>query len=73
MYSKKIDKKKCESKYKKISEKDRSIIKEKLPLYLKATPDPKFRKNPLTWLNGECWNDEAISEQPKPQTGYNYL
>jgi len=28
----------------------------------------KFRKNPLTWLNGECWNDEikeTTTEQPK--------
>ena len=29
----------------------------------------RFRKNPSTWLNGECWNDESIqAELKKPTT-----
>jgi len=30
--------------------------------YVKATPDPEFRKHPATWLNARGWEDEA----PKP-------
>ena len=25
-----------------------------------ATPNRKFRKNPLTWLHGRCWLDEEV-------------
>jgi hypothetical protein len=30
---------------------------------LKSKSDIQYRKNPLTWLNGKCWNDE-ITESP---------
>lgn len=59
-YGRKIDRRKCESLYRKISEKDRALIKERLPAYIAATPDIQFRKHPSTWLNGACWNDEAF-------------
>ena len=37
--------------------------------YVLSTPDVKFRKNPLTWLNGKCWNDEiSIYQQPSQPT-----
>ena len=62
-YSKKTDKVKCEKKYSNISEKDRALIKAAVPLYVRYTQDVQYRKNPLTWLNGKCWNDET--EQPK--------
>jgi len=63
MYDKKVDKKKVEAKYKKISESDRALIKEQLPLYVESTPDKQFRKSPLVYLNGECWNDEIKKPQ----------
>lgn len=59
MYDKKSDRKKCEDKYKKLSLVQIEKIKIALPIYIKSTPDVKFRKNPTTWLNGECWNDEV--------------
>lgn len=60
-YGKKIDRTKCEKIYAKIREPDRAIIAERLPAYVKSTPDVMYRKNPQTWLNGKCWNDEIIS------------
>lgn len=33
--------------------------------YVRATPDKKYRKNPATWLNGQCWNDEVIETRQK--------
>lgn len=31
--------------------------------YARSTPDKKYRKNPATWLNGRCWEDELIHGQ----------
>jgi hypothetical protein len=34
--------------------------------YVKATPDPEFRKHPATWLNARGWEDEAPQSKPAP-------
>jgi hypothetical protein len=60
-YEKKIDKTKCEKKFEKLTFEQKEKIKLILPLYLKTITDKQFQKNPLTWLNGECWNDEIQS------------
>lgn len=70
-YGRKIDRRKCESLYRKISEKDRALIKERLPAYIAATPDIQFRKHPSTWLNGACWNDEAFIPFSNAPSGLN--
>ncbi len=70
-YGRKIDRRKCESLYRKISEKDRALIKERLPAYIAATPDIQFRKHPSTWLNGACWNDEAFIPFSNTPSGLN--
>jgi len=62
-YDKKVDKKKVESKYWKLKQSDRDRILEVLPDYIESKPDPQYRKNPLTWLNGECWNDEIEKQE----------
>ena len=59
IYDKKIDKTKCEVKFNKLSFEDKEKIKLILPKYINSTPEIKYRKNPLTWLNGKCWNDEV--------------
>ncbi len=67
MYDKKVDKKKAEAKYKKVSESDRALIKKQLPLYVKSTPDKQFRKSPSVYLNGEHWHDEIVESVVQPQ------
>lgn len=62
-YDKKVDRTKCEAKFKKLSFKEKEKIKEVLPAYIKTKSDIQFRKNPLTWLNGKCWNDEIEQEK----------
>ena len=57
-YNKKIDRKKCFAKFMNLSAKDIKVIMESVDNYVKAHPETKYRKNPLTYLNGECWNDE---------------
>ena len=67
LYGKKVDSKKCEAKFKKLKADDINIIFEKLPEYIKSISDKKYMKNPLTWLNGKCWNDEIqVTPNNKP-------
>ncbi len=60
-YNKKTNKVKCLKKWKQLSTASKNLIREHLPKYIRSTPDKKFRKNPLTYLNNESWNDEIIS------------
>jgi hypothetical protein len=61
MYNKKVDSRKCKDKFIKLSKSDIEKIIEVLPSYIYSTPDIQFRKNPLTWLNGKCWEDIEIN------------
>jgi hypothetical protein len=61
LYGKSIDKQKCLDKFVKLTEDEIKTIFETLPVYLLQTPDKKYRKNPLTYLNGQCWNDIDIN------------
>ena len=61
-YNKKVDTKKCKDKFEKLSDKELEQIKSTLPDYIASTPDVQFRKNPLTYLNGKCWQDEIKKE-----------
>lgn len=61
-YGKRIDRKKCQMRWRQLSTLDKERILERLPAYIMATPDISYRKNPLTYLNGECWNDEIIEK-----------
>ena len=65
LYNKKVDKEKCIRKWRKLKVTEKISVFENLNSYLKATPDIKYRKNPLTWLNGKNWEDETI--QPTQQ------
>ena len=60
LFDKKVDRKKCFDYWKKIKSEKHEVILQAANEYREATPDPKYRKNPLTWLRGECWNDEII-------------
>lgn len=62
-YGKKVDRVKCLKAYKKIPKGQRAFVQERARLYVQSTPDLKYRKNPLTWLNGKCWNDELPGDK----------
>lgn len=63
-YGKKIEVQKCRRKYAKISEEEREVIRERLPEYIRNTPEIQYRKNPSTWINNRCWLDEM------PRSGF---
>jgi hypothetical protein len=64
-YGKKQDKHKSSLRWKCLTPPERRSALAATPAYVAATPDKKYRKNPLTWLNGKCWQDE---EQPVQQS-----
>lgn len=60
LYDLKVGRDKCEKKWAKLTEKEKSECIAATPAYVASTPDKQFRKRPLTYLNGKCWNDEII-------------
>lgn len=63
-YAKSVAKGKCESKWSSLSNTVREQIMLHLPAYIASTPVKKFRKNPYTYLNNECWLDDIIVNEP---------
>ncbi len=64
-YDKKRDRAKCEKKWKKVSDQDKELIRDFIPIYKAFEPDEEYRKNPLTFLNGKTWKDNWDSYPPK--------
>lgn len=58
VYNKKIGTKDAKTKFIKLPMADINSIFDILPNYLKATPDLKFRKMPVTFLNQRVWEDD---------------
>jgi len=70
-YGKKEDRHKCEQRWNTLTAAERQAALAHIPGYVAATPDKQFRKNPLTYLNGKCWQDEELptarsGQQPVP-------
>ena len=64
-YGKKVDRVKCERKWKGLTNAEREACITAVPVYIQSTPDKKFRKNPATYLNNKSWTNEIIT---KPST-----
>jgi DNA-binding MarR family transcriptional regulator len=58
LYQKPIGKKSAKEKFLKLSIEDCNKCIKVTPIYIQNTPDKKFRKHAVTWLNQECFNDE---------------
>lgn len=67
LYDKKVDRKTCELKWKKLSQVDKEKIMENLPLYIVATPEKQFRKNPETYLFNRSWENEIVLDNKSSQ------
>lgn len=63
-YAKSVAKDKCEAKWKSLSNKVREQIMQHLPAYVASKPVKKFRKDPMTYLNGKGWLDDIIVDEP---------
>jgi len=72
IYDLRKDKKKCMDVWGNIDEVIHKVINKHIIEYVKSTPDKSFRKNPLTYLKNECWNDEIVYRKSFKQTGTNW-
>jgi len=59
-YDKKVGRNYCEKKWNRLPNEIKEQIIQHVKEYVKATPNKQYRKNPETYLNNECWNDEII-------------
>lgn len=66
VYNKKVDRTKCEKLWNKLTDSEIRKIIATVDQYVLANPEIQFRKNPSTYLNGKCFNDEIII-YPKQQ------
>lgn len=64
-YDKKVGKKSCQKRFMNLKMADIDELMDKVKPYVEATPDVKYRKHPITWLNQEAWNDVIIKEEDK--------
>jgi len=69
-YNKKKDRKKCETAWKNLTKKNKEYALASVEGYVQSTPEVKYRKNPLTWLHGESWNDEVAEDIITPEEDY---
>lgn len=58
MYGYKVGKKNTQKKWNRLDIGTMNLILTVLPSYILSTPEIRFRKQPLTYLNGEHWNDD---------------
>jgi len=65
LYDKKTERLSCLLKWRNLPEPEKAIIMQRLPAYVKATPEKQYRKNPLTYLKRKAWQDELKPEAPK--------
>lgn len=63
LYDKKVDKKKTLTAWGRLTAEKRRKIIEYVPGYVSSTPNRRFRKNPLTFLNNESWENEIIQDR----------
>jgi len=68
LYGKKTDSSKCKAKFSRLAKSEIQLLFANLPAYIKSTPDKQYRKNPITWLNGKCWNDDVMQNQQAKST-----
>lgn len=75
VYGKKVDRKKCEKKWATLTEEQRRLAMNHAPRYIASASgrELKYRKNPLTYLNGECWNDEIIDDLTEQAEGAPFI
>ncbi len=61
LYDKKTSKEKCFKKFSSLKPQEMEQLFIHVPNYVKNTPDKKYRKDPITYLNNKSFNDEIIT------------
>lgn len=67
IYDKKRGKTKCLKKWQHMSKKDRTACLAATPKYVASVSTKVYQKDPFTYLNGRCWEDEIYTEYDAPR------
>jgi len=65
LYGKKVERRKCENKWKKLSKDDVDAIMQFVPIYKKSVSSQQYQKNPFTFLNSRIWEDDWDNYKPR--------
>ena len=65
LYGKKVERRKCENKWKKLSKDDVDAIMQFVPIYKKSVSNMQYQKNPFTFLNSRIWEDDWENYKPR--------
>lgn len=69
-YDKKVGTAKAKEKFLSITVEEMPSVVSAAEVYAKATPEVKYRKHPITWLNQKCWLDSLPQDgQGRPKIG----
>lgn len=67
LYNKKRGKDKCQKRWARMSKKERQACIAETPAYVRSVPNKQYQKDPFTYLNGKCWEDEIIDPYGQEQ------
>lgn len=62
LYDKAVGQPKCEMEWYNLTYQDRVEALRKVIPYTETTPEKKYRKHPINWLQDKGWNDEIITK-----------
>ncbi|KAB7730485.1 hypothetical protein F5984_15190 [Rudanella paleaurantiibacter] len=65
-YGKKVDRKVCEPKWNRLTDAQREAALSHTTQYVIHTPNPRYRRNPETYLNRESWGNDILADEPEP-------
>lgn len=72
LYNKKRGKVKCLRFWARMSKKDKADCIAATPAYVQSITDKQFQKDPFTYLNGRCWQDEIINPYGEQQSAITF-
>lgn len=65
LYDKKVDFARCEKAFLNLTLEQMGKAVKSVKNYVESTPDKKYRKNPLTWINNRGWESEVKFDKKK--------
>jgi hypothetical protein len=65
-YGKKVGRKETLARWKGMTQVQREAATDGVAAYVAASPDPKYRKDPVRYLKGEHWNDAPVAALTNP-------
>lgn len=66
LYGRDMDRQRVWNKWQRLTEEEKKKIMEYVPLYVAATPDKRYRRAPLTFLERRTWENELPAAGGKP-------